>query len=610
MSASQKRKLFRIIASAAIFLLSFLLPDIAYLRLFVCIAAFLIAGYDVLFDAAMSIFGGQVFDEKFLMTIASIGAFAVGESHEAVFVMVFFQIGELFESIAVGKSRKSVAALMDINPDHANIMRDGQLVQVSPEDIAVGDIIVVKPGERIPLDGIITEGNSSINTSALTGEALPKDVTAGDEVISGCVNMKGLLHIRVSKPFGESTVSRILELVEQSAASKSKSETFITRFARWYTPLVVISALLLAVIPPLIVGGWSEWIHRALIFLVISCPCALVISVPLTYFGGIGRASRDGILVKGSNYLDALSHCDTFVFDKTGTLTRGSFSVKQLCAVNCSEEELIGLAAHAEAYSDHPIAESIKEFYGSKISTERIVSTEEDAGFGISAVIDGKKVLAGNFRLMERSGIAYKSCDKPGTLVHLACDGKYLGYILIADELKEDSASATAELKKHGIRKTVMLTGDESNAAEHVGKALGIDKVFSELLPSDKVKLLESVIDENTNGKTAYVGDGINDAPSLSRADVGIAMGALGSDAAIEAADVVLMDDKPSKLPLAIAIAVKTRRIVAQNIVFALGVKFAVLILGAVGLANMWAAVFADVGVCVIAILNAMRTQK
>lgn len=611
MSDAQKRKLYRIILSAALFVLTLFIPAEGWLKLLICLVPYIIAGYDVLLDAGANILHGQVFDEKFLMAIASLGAFAVGEYHEAIFVMVFFQIGELFESVAVGKSRKSVASLMDIRPDYANIERDGELVQTDPEEIAVGDIIVIKPGERIPLDGTVVEGHSSINTTALTGESVPRDVAEGDSLISGCVNLSGILHVKVTKAFGESTVSKILELVEESAANKSKSENFITEFARWYTPVVVICAVLLAVIPPLFVGNWSEWIHRALTFLVISCPCALVISVPLTYFGGIGKASRHGILVKGSNYLDTLAKCNTFVFDKTGTLTRGSFSVRNVEAVNGDNEALIELAAMAETYSDHPIAESIKSCYGKKPELSRIGNISEKAGYGVSAVIDGYEILVGNRKLMESRGIKPMSGESIGTEVHLASDGKYLGRILISDELKTDSAETIAELKRNGVKKTVMLTGDDRHAGEAVGALLGIDEVYSQLLPGDKVSIIERLLGEKTSSRAlAFVGDGMNDAPSLSRADLGIAMGAMGSDAAIEAADVVLMDDKPAKIPLAISIAVKTQKIVVQNIVFALGVKFIVLALGATGHAGMWAAAFADVGVCVIAIMNAMRTLK
>jgi len=609
MNTGQKLRLGRILLSAVIFTASFFVPDEIW-KLIVCIAAFAVAGYDVLFEAACNIFHGQVFDEKFLMSIATLGAFAVGESHEAVFVMVFFQIGELFESIAVGKSRRSVAALMAISPEYANILRDGKLLEVSPEEVSTGDTIIVKPGERIPLDGVITEGESSVNTSALTGEALPRDVAVGDNLISGCVNIDGLLHVRVTKAFEDCTVTKILELVESSAASKSKSENFITRFARWYTPVVVFSALALAVFPPFLLGNWFQWIHRALIFLVISCPCALVISVPLSYFGGIGKASREGILVKGSNYLDTLAKCNEFVFDKTGTLTKGSFTVKQIYAHGCSESELVEMAACAETFSDHPIADCIRSCYGNEINSNRITSVEEKAGFGIVAIVDGREVLVGGRRLIESKGVAFNSMDYPGTHVYVAVNGKFMGCILISDEVKEDSFSSIASLKKLGINKTLLLSGDSYASAMDVATRLGINEVHAGLMPEDKLSYLEEVLKKNSSGKTAYVGDGINDAPCLSRADLGIAMGALGSDAAIEAADIVLMDDKPSRLPLAISIARKTGRIVKQNIVFALGVKFAILVLGAFGFAGMWAAVFADVGVCVIAIINAMRTQK
>ena len=609
MNTSQKLRLSRIIVSGALFAASFFVPGGIW-RLIICIAAFLLVGWDVLFDAACNIVHGQVFDEKFLMSVASLGAFAVGESHEAVFVMVFFQIGELFESIAVGKSRRSVAALMEIAPNYANIMRDGKLTEVPPEDVFPGDIIVVKPGERIPLDGVVTEGESSVNTSALTGEALPVDVSVGDALISGCVNIDGLLHVRVTKAFEDSTVAKILELVESSAASKSRSENFITRFARWYTPLVVVSALVLAVLPSVFFGNWTQWIHRALTFLVISCPCALVISVPLSYFGGIGRASREGILVKGSNYLDALAQCDEFVFDKTGTLTKGSFCVKAVFPQRCGESELAQLASCGEAFSDHPIARCIRSFYGKETDSARISDVEEKAGFGVIATVDGREVLVGGKRLMESRDISFSEIKEPGTHVYVAAGGEFIGAMLIADEIKEDARESIISLKKLGIKRTLILSGDSQASASDVASRLGIDEVYAGLMPADKLSHLEEILKKNKTGKTAYVGDGINDAPCLSRADLGIAMGALGSDAAIEAADVVLMDDKPSKLPLAISIARKTGRIVKQNIVFALGVKFGILILGALGYAGMWAAVFADVGVCVIAILNAMRTQR
>lgn len=609
MNRTNKIKLYRIIASVIIFVLSFIFGDNAAIKLILCIVAYLIAAYDVLLYAGANIINGQIFDEKFLMSIASIGAFAVGESHEAVFVMIFFQIGELFENIAVGKSRRSVAELMEIYPEYANVMRSGNLVQVSPEEVNPGDEIVVKPGERIPLDGVITEGISSLNRSALTGESLPVDVGQGDEVISGCINLKGLLYVRVTKALTDSTVTRILALVEDAAAGKSKSENFITHFARWYTPFVVFSAVALAVIPPLFLGNWGEWIHRALVFLVISCPCALVISVPLSYFGGIGRASRLGILVKGSNYLDTLANCDTFVFDKTGTLTKGEFSVIKVISEECSKDELIALAAYAEAFSDHPIAESIKKYYGKAIDNSKISSFEESTGYGVSAVYSGKELLAGSEKLMSEKNIEYVCIDEPGTAVYLSYDGKFLGSILISDTLKSDTAESLSQLRKSGAKRIVMLTGDSKSAADAVSSKLCIDRCFSQLLPDGKLSILKNLIG-NDSGKTAYVGDGINDAPCIAAADVGIAMGALGSDAAIEAADIVLMDDKLSKLPIALSIARKTKRIVKQNIAFALYIKFLVLILGALGFAGMWSAVFADVGVCVLAILNAMRTQK
>ncbi len=609
MSLAQKNKLYRIIVSVCLLVVSFLLSEQGPFRLILCILAFLAAGYDVLLDAAGNIINGQIFDEKFLMSLATLGAFAVGESHEAVFVMAFFQVGELFESIAVGKSRRSIAALVELSPDYANIMCEGKLIQVSPDELIPGDVIVVKPGERIPLDGVIIEGVSSLNASALTGETLPRDVAPGDEAISGCINISGLLHIRVSKALSESTLTRILELVEQSAASKSKSENFITRFARWYTPLVVIFALLLAIVPPLFTGGWASWVHRALTFLVISCPCALVISVPLSYFGGIGRASRSGILIKGSNFLDVLAKCETIIFDKTGTLTKGNFAVKEIYADACSNAELIEMAAYGEAFSSHPIGKSIKSFYDRPIDTSRISDLEEKAGFGVCLFLDGKELSVGSTKLMLEKGIDFKRPNSPGTVVCVALDGVFMGSILVSDEIKPDSADSLSALKKQGVKRMIMLTGDGENAAEAVAFEIGLDEHRSGLLPDDKLFALEEVI-QKYGTTTAYVGDGINDAPCLARADLGIAMGAMGSDAAIEAADIVLMDDRLSKIPLAVSIAKKTKRIVVQNILFALLVKFAALILGALGLASMGAAVFADVGVCVIAIVNAMRTQK
>lgn len=611
MNKAQKRNLWRIILSSVLFVLSLVIPAQGWVKLLICIIPYLVAGYDVLFEAGANIIRGQVFDEKFLMALASLGAFAVGEYHEAVFVMVFFQIGELFESVAVGKSRASVASLMDICPEYANAIRDGAMVRLSPEEIAIGEEIIIKPGERIPLDGFITEGRSSLNTTALTGESMPRDVTVGDAVISGCVNLGGMLKVKVSKAFEDSTVSRILELVEQSAANKSKSENFITQFARWYTPIVVICALILAIVPPIFNGQWGEWIHRALTFLVISCPCALVISVPLTYFGGIGKASRHGILVKGSNYLDALARCDSFVFDKTGTLTKGSFAVERIVPVSCSSEELLETAAYAESCSDHPIAQSITAAWGRTPEPDRLGMAAETPGLGVSAELDGRSLYVGSARLMEQKGIEFTPAQEAGTAVYVAFDGRFLGYILILDQIKPQSAQAIAQLKKMGAARLCMLTGDNERIGSAVGSQLGMDEVYSQLLPQDKLGIVEQLLAQRQGkGKLAFVGDGMNDAPSLSRADVGIAMGALGSDAAIEAADVVLMDDSPAKIPLAISIARNTKTIVAQNIAFSLAVKFGVLILGALGYAGMWAAAFADVGVCVIAILNAMRTMK
>jgi Cd2+/Zn2+-exporting ATPase len=609
MSKKQKKMLFRIIIGFVLFLVAYLLPLSGWLRMGLFLIPYVIIGWDVVWRAVRNIIRGQVFDENFLMSIATIGAFCVGEYPEGVAVMLFYQVGELFQSYAVGRSRKSISELMDIRPDYANIEVDGVLKQVDPEEVAVGDTIVIKSGERIPLDGTVLEGISTVNTSALTGESLPRDVKPGDEVISGCINQSGLLRVKVQKEFGESTVAKILDLVENSSSKKAKAENFITRFARYYTPVVVIAALLLAVLPPLILGGgWSNWIGRALIFLVISCPCALVISIPLGFFGGIGGASKYGILVKGSNYLEALSKTQTVVFDKTGTLTQGTFKVTAVHPDEIPEDELLELAVLAESYSDHPISHSLKEAYHKKPDVSRVGDVEELAGHGVKAVIDGKTVYAGNGKLMERASVDYRDCHLSGTVVHVSVDGEYAGHIVISDEVKPDAADAIASLKKQGVKKTVMLTGDTKAVGEHVAKQLGIDEVFTELLPADKVAQVEVLLKETAGeGKLAFVGDGINDAPVLSRADIGIAMGALGSDAAIEAADIVLMDDKPSKIASAICISRKTLRIVKQNIIFALGIKALVLALGAFGMADMWEAVFADVGVSVIAILNAMR---
>ncbi len=616
MTSKQKQTLIRILCGGAlyaVFLAVFHLVSAPwYVELICSLVPYALVGWDVVCKAIRGIGHGQLFDEQFLMVVATAGAYGCGEYSEAVAVMLFYQVGEWFQSYAVGRSRKSISDLMDICPEYANLEAEGELRQVEPDEVEVGSIILVKPGERIPLDGVVVAGASQVDTSALTGESVPRAVRPGDEVISGCVNGSEVLRVRTTKEFEDSTVTKILELVENSAEKKGRVESFITRFARYYTPAVVIAALILALIPPLVLGGgalWGVWIQRACIFLVISCPCALVISVPLSFFGGIGAASRNGILVKGSTYMEQLSKLDTVVFDKTGTLTRGTFSVTQvLPAGETSARELLELAALAERYSNHPIARSIQAAYGEKPEDSRLSATEELAGRGIRAKVDGRTVLAGNLRLMEEAGLEVQPCAALGTCVYLAAEGSYLGCIVIADEVKEDARAAIAGLKAAGIAKTVMLTGDRKEAGRAVAGSLGIDQVYTELLPGDKVAQVEALLLEEPKGrKLAFVGDGINDAPVLTRADVGIAMGAMGSDAAIEAADVVLMDDKPSKIPLAVSIARKTLRIARENIVFALGIKGLFLILGAMGLANMWEAVFADVGVAVIAILNAMR---
>ncbi|MBC8535952.1 heavy metal translocating P-type ATPase [Feifania hominis] len=606
MNKRQKLTLARILIAAAVFAAGYFVSE--SLRLPVYLVSYAVIGWDVLWRALRNIARGQVFDENFLMAIATVGAFAIGDYPEGVFVMLFYQVGELFQSYAVGRSRRSIASLMDIRPDYANVERDGKLIQVDPDDIAIGDVIVVKPGEKIPLDGTVAEGNSTVNTAALTGESLPREVRAGDPVISGCVNISGLLRVSVTKEYGESTVSKILDLVENASSKKARAENFITRFARYYTPAVVIGAALLAVLPPLVAGGaWGEWIHRALIFLVISCPCALVISVPLSFFGGIGGAGKCGILVKGGNYLEALAETETVVFDKTGTLTRGSFAVTAVHPDQLSESALLELAALAECYSDHPISRSLLAAYGRAPERSRIGQFEEIPGHGVRALIDGKTICAGNGKLMEQIGAQWRECHHVGTIVHVAVDGEYAGHIVISDEIKQDAAAAVKALKEQGIR-TVMLTGDAQKVGEYVAAQLGIDEVHTELLPGDKVERVEALLAaKSPRGRLAFVGDGINDAPVLSRADIGIAMGGLGSDAAIEAADIVLMDDQPSKIATALRISRRTLRIVRQNIVFALGVKALVLLLGAFGVATMWEAVFADVGVSVIAILNAMR---
>lgn len=612
MSRKQKKMLTRILVSAVLFALSFLLPLSGVFRLFYFITVYAVVGWDVLWRAARNIAHGQVFDENFLMALATIGAFVLGEFPEAVEVMLFYQIGELFQSYAVGKSRQSITALMDIRPDYANIERGGALEQVDPDEVAVGDIIVIKAGEKIPLDGVIIEGSSSLDTAALTGESLPREVAAGDDVISGCINQSGLLRVRVSKEFGESTVSKILDLVENSSSKKARAENFITKFARYYTPVVVIGAVLLALLPPLLLGGsWNTWIERALIFLVISCPCALVISIPLSFFGGIGGASKAGILVKGSNYLEALSETEIVVFDKTGTLTKGVFQVTAVHPDTLPESRLLELAALAESFSDHPISRSLRQAYGKPIDSSRVSDVEELSGHGVQARVDGLLICAGNGKLMDRTGVQWHDCHLTGTVVHIAVDGCYGGHIVISDTVKPDAAGAIAALKQMGIRQTVMLTGDARAVAEQTAGQLGLDSFHAGLLPADKVARVEELLEQKSaKGKLAFVGDGINDAPVLSRADIGIAMGGLGSDAAIEAADIVLMDDQPSKIASAMRISKKTLRIVKQNIVFSLGVKGLILLLGAVGLASMQAAIFADVGVMILAVLNASRALK
>ena len=616
MTRKQKKMLVRIAVSAVLLIAAALVPYQGLWRFALFLPAYFVIGWDVLWKAARNIAHGQVFDENFLMALATVGAFCTGffgqgEYPEAVFVMLFYQVGELFQSYAVGKSRKSIASLMDIRPDYANVERDGKLLQVDPEEVAVGDTITVKAGEKIPLDGLVLEGSSLVNTSALTGESVPRQVRPGDSVISGCVNQNGLLRVQVTKAFGESTVQKILDLVENASSKKAKAENFITKFARYYTPVVVFCALALAVVPPLFVGNWTGWVQKALIFLVVSCPCALVISVPLSFFGGIGGASRQGILVKGGNYLEVLADTELVVFDKTGTLTKGVFQVTAIHPEGVSQQELLELAALAESYSDHPISRSLKEAWGKALDTARVGQVEELSGRGVRAQVDGKEVWAGNGKLMEEIGLAYRPSGQVGTVVHVAAEGRYLGYILIADEVKPDAKEAIAALKAQGVKKTVLLTGDAKDVGEAVAQELGLDEAYTQLLPGDKVERVEALLQETSpKGKLAFVGDGINDAPVLSRADIGIAMGALGSDAAIEAADLVLMDDKPSKIAKAMEISKRTLRIVRQNIVFALAVKLLVLMLTPFGLANLWEAVFADVGVMVLAILNASRALQ
>ncbi len=615
MNKKQKKMLIRIIIAAVLIVVFSLLPAEGYLRFVLFMIPYLVIGYDILKKAFKGILNKQVFDENFLMAVATVGAILLGDYSEGVAVMLFYQIGELFQSYAVGKSRRNISELMDIRPDYANIEKDGTLEQVDPDEVEIGTIIVVQPGEKVPIDGVITEGTSTLNTSALTGESLPRDAKAGDEVISGCINMTGLLKIRTTKEFGESTVSRILELVENSSSRKSKSENFISKFAKYYTPAVCYGALALAFIPPIVLlimgkpAMWGDWIYRALTFLVISCPCALVISIPLSFFAGIGGASNQGILVKGSNYLETLAQTKYVVFDKTGTMTQGVFEVSGIHHNEMPDEKLLEYAALAECSSSHPISKSLQKAYGKPIDRNRVTDIEEISGNGVIAKVDGISVAAGNTKLMNRLGIAYQDCHHVGTVVHMAIDGKYAGHILISDIIKPHAKEAIAELKKAGISKTIMLTGDSKRVADQVAGELGIQEVYSELLPADKVSRVEELLNQKSEkDKLAFVGDGINDAPVLSRADIGIAMGALGSDAAIEAADIVLMDDDPLKISKAIKIARKCIRIVYENIYFAIGIKILCLILGALGIANMWVAIFADVGVMILAVLNAIRT--
>ena len=623
MNRKQKKNLIRIIIAAVLLIFLKLVSLPAWLSVVLYLAAYIVIGYDILRKAFKGILNKQVFDENFLMAVATVGAIALAvyersaDLSEAVAVMLFYQIGELFQSYAVGKSRRNISALMDIRPDYANIEKDGQLERVDPDEVKIGSVIVVQPGEKVPIDGTVIEGTSSLNTSALTGESLPRDVAAGDEIISGCINMTGVLKIRTSKAFGESTVSKILELVESSGARKSRAESFISRFARVYTPVVCYSALALAVLPPVIrlimgMGGeWSTWIYRALTFLVISCPCALVISIPLSFFAGIGGASHEGILIKGSNYLETMSQVKTMVFDKTGTLTQGVFEVSGIHHNAIEDEKLIEYAALAECASSHPISQSLRCAYGKEIDRERVTDIQEVSGKGVIAKVDGVSVAAGNDKLMAQLGIEAIPCRSVGTVIHIAIDGKYSGHILISDVEKPDAKEAIAALKRAGVTKTVMLTGDADKVAQYTAKNLGVDEVYSELLPGGKVDKVEMLLSKlEGRGKLAFVGDGINDAPVLSRADIGIAMGAMGSDAAIEAADIVLMDDDPMKIAKGIKISRKCIRIVHENIVFALVIKFACLLLGALGIANMWAAIFADVGVMVLAVLNAIRALR
>jgi Cd2+/Zn2+-exporting ATPase len=609
MEREQKKQLIRIIVSGILFAASFFLPLDEGGKFIFCLIPYLVIGWDILWEAIKNLIHGKVFDENFLMALATIGALGIGKYDEAVEVMLFFQVGEFFEDFAVDRSRRSISSLMDIRPDSANLEKDGAVTSVSPEEVAVGDVILIKAGERVPLDGIVLEGDSSLDTKALTGESVPRTVKVGDAIISGCINQSGLLRVQVTKVFSESTVTKILDLVENSSSKKAPAENFITKFSHYYTPAVVFSALALFLLPPLITGGqWLVWLERALTFLVVSCPCALVISIPLSFFGGIGGASKCGILVKGGNYLEALSKAETVVFDKTGTLTEGTFQVTAVHPDKISEKQLLEMAALAESYSDHPISLSLKNAYTNTLDSSRVTDVEEIPGHGVCAKVDGRTVYAGNSKLMEKENIPWHACHLTGTVVHVAVDGIYAGHIIISDQIKPDSAKAVSELKKSGVRRTVMLTGDSEAVGAAVAKELGLDEYHTELLPADKVEQVERLLkDKSPKGQLVFVGDGMNDAPVLARADIGIAMGALGSDAAIEAADIVLMDDQPSKIATAISISRKTLQIVRQNIIFAIGIKIAVLILSAFGLANMQAAVFADVGVSILAILNASR---
>ena len=609
-----KKRAIKIIISLILFIFAMVIKlENEIINNIIFVISYLIVGFEILKKAIRNILRGKVFDENFLMSVATIGAFAIGEYPEAVAVMLFYQIGELFQSYAVDKSRKSIASLMDIRPDYANVYREGNIETVNPEEVKIGETIVIKPGEKIPLDGKIIEGKTTLDTKALTGESLPREVSEGDEVLSGCINLNGMIKIEVTKEFGESTVSKILDLVENASSKKSKSENFITKFAKYYTPTVVIIALILAILPPLVIQGatFSDWIYRALSFLVVSCPCALVISIPLSFFGGIGGASKRGILIKGSNYLEALSNTEIAVFDKTGTLTKGVFEVQEVKPVDISNEELLKIAAYAENYSNHPISKSIKQAYHKPIDEKEIINSEELSGLGIVAKIGEKNVLVGNEKLMQEKQIEFEKCNKIGTILYIAIDGKYAGYILIADKIKDDAKQTIEELKKNDIKQTIMLTGDKKEVGESVAKEVGIDKVYTELLPTDKVQKVEELLKtKSPKGKLAFVGDGINDAPVLTLADIGIAMGGLGADSAIEAADIVIMTDEPSKIINAIKLSKKTMRIVKENIVFAIFIKILVLVLTAFGLSTMWEAVFADVGVSIIAIINALRVLK